>query len=272
MRVSCNRTCGRLHFAPPRLAPDPSLFVDAPAFVLEVLVDMRGPPRFLRLEKAMRRREREQSGAGEVRHCAQTRERDGVVERLKRAAQSLDRLRRLVDMDDARGDREARAEPLGRPAKPRIERFGLTLRQRLGRLGAIAHEIGTGVAQDLGPRLRHRSRDAVDRRVEEPRQRHIGRIDRLALAFPFGLNPRHERPARRRKSVAAGRPRDAAVESQGVPAAFDLADLDRPIETLDRGLPHMRLRGAHRVLAPLSRKGRRKTPVSRRAMRERGRG
>src|SRR5271166_5998650 len=101
---------------------------------------MRGPPRFLRLEKAMRRRQREQSGPGKVRHCAQACERDGVIERLKRAAQSLDRLWRLVDMDNAGSDREPRAEPLGRPAKPRIERFGLTLRQRLGRLGAIAHE------------------------------------------------------------------------------------------------------------------------------------
>ena len=72
------------------------------------------------------------------------------------------------------------------PAQNRIEGLGLARDQRLRLLGAVAQKVGAGVAQNIGPRFGHRMRDAVDRRVEEPRQRHVRRIDGLALPLPFG--------------------------------------------------------------------------------------
>ena len=86
---------------------------------------------------------------------------------------------------DARRQTKPRAQRLRRPVENRIEGEPLALGQRLGLFRPVAEQVGAGVARDLGPRLVHRLRHAVDRRVEQPGDRHVGRIDRLALPRPF---------------------------------------------------------------------------------------
>ena len=227
------------------------LRVCAPALGLEVLVDMRGPPRGFGREKSARDRKRQQRRSGQRRHHAERGERNGIVVRVERCGDRRQRLGRLRDMRHAGCHIEARAERLRRPAQNRIEGVRLARNQRVRLLGAVAEEVGAGVAQNVGPRFGHRVRDAVDRRVEEPRQRHVGRIDCLALPLPFGRHFEHERPARRGERIAARRPRSAAVEQKRVPA-IRFAHFDRLVEATDRRGPHVRLRGPHRVLAARS--------------------
>ena len=138
------------------------------------------------------------------------------------------------------------------PAQNGVVAMRLARDKRVRRLGPVAKEVGAGVAQDIGAGLSHRVRDAVDRGVHEPRQRHVRRIDRLALPFPFGRHASHERPARVGERIAAWRARPAAIEAQHE-AAVLFCHFGGLVEAPDRLRPHVRLRRAHRVLAALGR-------------------
>ena len=115
---------------------------------------------------------------------------------------------------------------VARPCEHRIPVPRLPRDQTRRRVGAIEQQIGAEIFRDL---LRHRRRrigDRVDDRVGEPRQRHRGRIDHVALRVPFRRDRfgerarrRGQRAARRRSHrLAVEQDREAAVASRRPPA------------------------------------------------------
>ena len=78
-------------------------------------------------------------------------------------------------------DLKARAKLLLGEREHRGKAGILRRHQRLRLFGAKAGQIALGIGCNRRPRLGHRVGDAVDRRVGEARQRHIGGFDRLAL-------------------------------------------------------------------------------------------
>ena len=86
-----------------------------------------------------------------------------------------------------------------------------------GAVGAVAQQVGLGVAGDLGAGRVQRRRDAVERGIGEARQRHGRGIDRLALPRPFrGDRVRRARgsagPAASWPGVRARRPSSSSAK------------------------------------------------------------
>ena len=117
---------------------------------------------------------------------------------------------------------------------------------RFGRLGAVAEKVGGGEAQDV---LKNRLRiggDAVDGRVDQPRDRHGHRVDVFLLGGEFvGDQFRRRSRGQGEKRLGGGAHR-LAVELDGK-AFLYRSDRDLLVEALGQLPLELALRPAHRV-------------------------
>ena len=146
----------------------------------------------------------------------------------------------------ARSARRARRAPRRGPdpsaapaAQPALRTFG-----------AIEHQIGGEILSDFRRDRRGRIGDAVDDGVGEPRERHVRRIDDLALRLPFRGQRLGQRARGRGQRAARRRPHRTAVEQDAVTALAvrDLGLLRRSagaVAAACRAAPLGRDRAAH---------------------------
>ena len=156
-----------------------------------------------------------------------------------------ERRRGLRDEHDALCQHEARAQNVAREGEHRVPGHGLPSDQPGGSAGAVAHEIAGEVALHVRRHRRGYAGNAVDDRVGEPRERHPGRIDEVALRLPFGRQRLRQRARGRRQHAPRGSPHRPAVEQ----------DAELALPALDRGVlvePPPQLR-PHRALRRLGR-------------------
>jgi signal transduction histidine kinase len=156
----------------------------------------------------------------------------------------------LRDEDHAFTQDEARPKGIARPGEDRIPVLRLLADQAVGIAGAIADEIRAEIFRDLLRDRRGIRRDTVDDRIGEPRERHGGGVDALALRLPLGGDRRAERPHRRRQRAAGRRLHGAAVEQHRV--RRPLTRLRGRIESLAQVRAHVaprRLDGIERLIA-----------------------
>ena len=116
----------------------------------------------------------------------------------------------------------------------------------VGAVGTVADEVGRRKAQDV---LEHRLRvggDAVDRRVDEPRDRHRHRIDLFALRGKLVGDQRAPPLVGRHDRRAGRRPHRLAVEPHGK-AFRGRLDRDGLVEALGHRRLHLDLGAPHRV-------------------------
>ena len=123
----------------------------------------------------------------------------------------------LLDMDDALGERETRAERGLGSGEDRAPEQLLGVDQRLRPFRPIEKEVAAGVADYILADRGHLRRHAVDRRVDEPGERHAARVDLLDLGVPLGGQRLGQRQLRHRQVLPCGRPRQAPIESDGEP-------------------------------------------------------
>ena len=93
---------------------------------------------------------------------------------------------------------------LAQEGQERVPGRALRVDERRGIAGAVANEVGSRIFGRVGLHLGHPRRDAVDRGIDEPRQRHARRIDLFVLRHPLtgdgfgqGFGRQQQRGARR---------------------------------------------------------------------------
>ena len=80
----------------------------------------------------------------------------------------------------------------------------------------VKQQVGLKIFGDLRGDRRRLIGDAVDDRIGEPRERHFGRLDKVALSVPLGREGFRQRRIRRRQHTARGRADGLAVELHAV--------------------------------------------------------
>ena len=124
---------------------------------------------------------------------------------------------------------------LGQPVEPGLPGPLLALGQldRLG--GAIAQKVGRGVAQHLVDRSAAQRGHAVERRADQPGERHAGPLDGLALRPPFVGDRLGERRARQHQELPGRGVDRPAVEQNAMAAGRGRVDADVLVEALHAG-------------------------------------
>ncbi|CDX14211.1 hypothetical protein MPLB_140033 [Mesorhizobium sp. ORS 3324] len=236
----------RHHVALAGRAARHGLGILAPMLDLPVLVDMAGGPGFFAVELTEIDGERKQRGPGQRGHDVDGSQPHRLGALGKMGAKDGDRLARLLDMDDALGKVEARAEAAPRPIEDRIPELVLAIDQPLRAVGAIAEQVRRSEAQHI---LQHRLRvagDAVDGRVGKTHDRHGHRVDDLALRGELvGHQLRRSFCRKHQQRLARGADRPA-VEMNGK-TAFGRHDRDSLVEALRQRRLHLDLSAAHRI-------------------------
>ena len=106
-----------------------------------------------------------------------------------------------------------------RPGEQRIPKLGLARDQGRRPFGAVADQVALAIGGKAAGKAGRIRRDAVDRGVGEPGQRHGARIDPLALRIPFVRDRLGEAGRRHRQIGPARRLHRPAVERDAVTRA-----------------------------------------------------